>query len=100
MLGGLHVLQTAPGGRQHRMRELRAVVALTVLAIVVAACGDTPATPAPSVSTTPSAVAQESAAPTSSTAPVASPEATAIPAAMLTPQVLADPGLETTLTID
>ncbi len=84
------------------MRELRAGAAIIVLALVVAACGDTPATPAPSGSTAPGAsVTAESAAPTSSESPAA--VASAVPPVDVTlaaADKLADPQLETTVTVD
>jgi hypothetical protein len=84
------------------MRELRPFVALVALTIVVAACGDTPATPAPATSTAPapSSAAAESQAPATSSEPATSPEATPPSAAVLTPLAFADPDLETTLSID
>ena len=57
------------------MRELRAGAAIIVLALVVAACGDTAPTPAPSGSTAPDAsVTAESAPPASAPVAEASPE--------------------------
>jgi hypothetical protein len=86
------------------MRELRPFIALVALSIVVAACGDTPATPAPSSSTAPAPSVAESDAPASpadpSSSPSSSPEASLPSAAALTPLAFADPGYETTVSID
>jgi hypothetical protein len=84
------------------MRELRPFVALVALSIIVAACGDTPATPAPSASSAPtaSAAASEPEAPAESAEPVASAEPSAPTAAELAALAMADPNLETTLTLD
>ena len=84
------------------MRELRAGAAIIILALVVAACGDTPAPPAPSGSAAPEASATaESAPPASSASPAA--VASAVPpvdASLAAADKLADPQLETTVTVD
>lgn len=85
------------------MRELRSFIALLALSVVVAACGDTPATPAPSSSAAASAAADSNppASPTDAeSSPASSPVPSPTSAAALTPLAFADPGFESTVTID
>ena len=83
------------------MRELRAGAAIIILALVVAACGDTPPTPAPSGSTAPDAsVTAESAPPASAPVSEVSPEPPPVDVALAAADALADPQLETTVTVD
>jgi hypothetical protein len=85
------------------MRELRPFIAILALAAVVVACGDTPATPAPSATTAASAAAESDAPPSSAdpaSSPASSPEPSSPSAAALTPLAFADPGFESTVSID
>ena len=84
------------------MRELRGGAVILVLALVVAACGDSGPTPAPSGSAAPDAsVPAESAPPGSSESPaaVASP-VPPVDVTLAAADKLADPQLETTVTVD
>ena len=85
------------------MRELRAGAVILVLALVVAACGDTAPTPAPTGSAAAEAsVTAETAPPASPSdpAPVATPEPSPVDATLAAAAALADPQLETTVTVD
>ena len=83
------------------MRELRAGAVILVLTLVVAACGDTAPTPAPSGSIAPDAsVSAESDPPASGAVAEATPEPTPVDVALAAAGVLADPQLETTVTVD
>ena len=84
------------------MRELRAAAAIVVLSLVVAACGDTPTTPAPAVSAGPEAslAAAESGSPAATSQAVATPSPTPVDASVAAAAAFEDPQLETTLTVD
>jgi hypothetical protein len=95
-----HARRLLEGGNS--MRELRAGAVILVLAVVVAACGETGPTPAASGSAAPVAsVTTESPAPVSSESPaaVASP-VPPVDVTLAAADKLADPQLETTVTVD
>jgi hypothetical protein len=82
------------------MREPCAAAAAVVLSLVLAACGDAPATPAPSAPAVPDASPAASDQIESSLEPSAEPSPSPLDAATAAVAALSDPRLEATITID